>query len=237
MAKSKYDDFMADADEDVTIDHETYKSQLYSKRKADEYLRRQDKLGEVGVVPPLTPEMIERRQRLADEWVLMHRELFPDSTGETPFGQDQIDSIKWDQQVFRSGGRVLKLEPRGFAKTTKLTNEALFATLLGWQKFTVIVASSMEKASDILAAIKTELNSSSQLYDLFSGPCACFMHIKDRGQNAVYQTYDGQPTHLKFTADSIHFPNIPGEPSSGAIIKVRPLTNLKGINYKIRSGP
>src|SRR5690554_4606294 len=114
---------MADADEDVTIDHETYKSQLYSKRKADEYLRRQDKVREVGVVPPPTPEMLERRQRLADDWIAMHRELFPDSTGETPFGQDQIDSIKWDQQVFRGGGRVLKLEPRGFAKTTKLTNE------------------------------------------------------------------------------------------------------------------
>jgi hypothetical protein len=235
--KSRYAEEFYDDDAEGIPTFEEYRAAKDAKRKADNFLRAQDARREVGKAPELTPEILARREAYANDFLLMHKEVFPDSTGEKPFGPDQINSTQWDQKIFKEGGRIIKLEPRGFTKTTRLTNEALFATLLGWQKFTVIVASSMEKATDILSAIKAELVGNVAIADLFPGTAACFAHLKEQGQGAVYQTYGGEQTHIKYTVDSIHFPNIPGEPSSGAIIKVRPLTNLKGINYKIRSGP
>lgn len=239
MAKSKYDDtYDADFLSSGEIDLATYKSTIARRKEADKKAAQENVRREVGPAPPPTPEILAKREELGNDFVKMHREVFPDSTGEKPFGPAQIDSTYKDQDVFKGlSNRLLKLEPRGFTKTTRLTNEATYAALMGWQPFTVIVASSLEKSIDILAAIKTELVSNPVLADLFPGPCAAFAHLRERGQNALLQTYGGEPTYIKFSADTIHFPVIPGEPSSGAIIKVRPLGNLKGINYKVRSGP
>lgn len=235
--KSRYAEEFYDDDPEGTPTLEQYRAAHESRRKADNYLRAQDAKREVGKAPPLTQEILDRRAIYANDFLAMHRDLFPDSTGEKPFGPEQVESTLWDQKILKDGGRIIKLEPRGFTKTTRLTNEALMSVLFGWQKFVVIVASSLEKAADILSAIKTELAGNSHISDLYPGICACFAHLKDQGHGAVYQTYGGEPTHIKYTADSIHFPNVDNEVSAGAIIKVRPLTNLKGINYKIRSGP
>lgn len=205
------------------------------KRKAR---KAQDKLNEVGVAPPPSPENLRKREFYKTNFVQMHRDIFPDSTGVKPFGEKQKKSIEFGQDIFNKGsGRLLKLEPRGYAKTTRITNEAVAAILLGLQDYIVIVCSNLEKAADILESIKTELYNNEHLFELFQGPIACFRHLDNNHGRAPYQTYGGEKTFIEWGSQLLQFPHVPGEPSSGRLIEVRPMTNLKGLHKKVEAGP
>lgn len=211
--------------------------QTIGKQAVDEAKqKRLHKNNEVGVAPDLPPETHAERERYLNDFVAMHRELFPFSTGLKPFGKVQQESTRFDQEIIVKGGRLLKLEPRGYAKTTRLTNEVLYSHLMGAQLFTVIIASSEKKAVDILEAMKAELFTNDKLAMLFPGVCACFRHIARNPSKSRFQTYAGERTHIELNNDTIHFPNVPGEPSSSTRIVVRPITNLKGLNYKVEKG-
>jgi hypothetical protein len=219
------------------IDLADYKA---TRRNYEERVVRRRKLmlhHEVGEAPPLSPEIIADRERYKVDFVALHREVFPESTGQKPFGPKQQQSIQFGQDVFTSGGRLLKLEPRGYAKTTRITNEALAAVLLGLQDYVVIICSNMEKAAEILESLKTELYNNEQLERLFPGPIACIKQIDEVPARARYQTYGGERTHLYWGVRTIRFAYVPNEPSSGKFIEVRPMTNVKGLHKKLKIGP
>lgn len=219
------------------IDLAMYKQQVDSNKRKRNLKRKKDVNNEVGAAPPLTPEILEKRERYANDFVALHAEVFPESTGIKPFGTVQQESIYFGQDVFRKGGRLLKLEPRGYAKTTRITNEALFAVLAGMQDYVVIVCSNVTKAQEIVDSIRTELMNNDSLLELFPGPIACFRHLDNNPLKSRFQTYNGQHTYIKYEVGTIRFPTIPDEPSSGKFVEVRPLTNLKGLNHKVKSGP
>src|SRR6056297_2013621 len=129
MSKYAGEFFEDDDDADVGDFQEAHRSRQRSEKRN----RKQSKQNEVGICPDPSPELLEKRKAIRNDYVMMHRELFPNSTGLKPFGPDQIESTYFDQDVFQKGGRLLKLEPRAFAKTTRLTNESLAATLEGDQ--------------------------------------------------------------------------------------------------------
>jgi hypothetical protein len=52
-----------------------------------------------------------------------------------------------------------------------------------------------------------------------------------------FQTYDGSHTYIYFNQGLIKFPILPGEPSSGAIINIRPKKNVRGIYFTDEAGP
>lgn len=192
---------------------------------------------EVGETPPPSPESLAKREQYKNDFVKMHREVFPDSTGQKPFGEEQENSIRFGQDVFNKGGRLLKLEPRGYAKTTRITNEALMAVLLGMQDYVVIICSNQEKAEEILESLKTEIYNNDKLEELFPAPIACFRNIDDVAVRARYQTFGGERTYLFWGSKTIRFPAVPDEPSSGKFIEIRPMSNTKGLHKKIKAGP
>jgi hypothetical protein len=223
---------------DTAKDHVTYQKHVHNTKRRLAMRRSKDKLNEVGVAPDPSPEILRQRDVYKNDFVLMHREVYPESTGLKPFGAEQEESIYRGQDVFHgAASRLLKLEPRGFAKTTRITNESLFAALSGLQKYIVILCSNLEKAQDILDSMKTELFDNDKLFELFPGPIACFRHLGDVPQKAHYQTYGGNKTYIQYGATTLQFPWVPGEPCSGCIIEVRPLTNVKGLKKKIKAGP
>lgn len=219
------------------IDAAMYRQQVDSNKRKRNLKRKRDVNNEVGVAPPLPPEMLEKREVYANDFILLHQDVYPESTGIKPFGKIQQESIRFGQDIFKKGGRLLKLEPRGYAKTTRITNEALFAVLAGMQDYVVIVCSNVTKAQEIVDSIRTELMNNDQLLELFPGPIACFRHLDNNPLKARFQTYNGQHTYIKYEIGTIRFPTIPDEPSSGRFIEVRPLTNLKGLNHKVKAGP
>ena len=200
--------------------------------------RARDKTNEVGICPEVSTEILEKREYYKTNFVNLHRDIFPDSTGMKPFGEKQILSIEFGQDIFNTGtGRLLKLEPRGYAKTTRITNEATYAGLSGMQEYIVIVCSSLEKSYEIIESIKTELYNNDHLLHLFPGPVGCFRHLGDNPHKCPHQTYGGNKTYIGWGKQEIQFPCVPNEPSSGCIIEARPMTNLKGLHKKIDAGP
>lgn len=113
------------------LEFEEFKRLDYIAKRRKGQKRRQDVLNEVGAVPPLPPEVYEERKKYSNDYVLAHKEIFVNSTGIKPYSEEQILSIKHSQQIFQKGGRVMKAEPRGFAKTSRSCNEGLLGVLEG----------------------------------------------------------------------------------------------------------
>ena len=238
MPINLFDEFFDDGDDGESQDPDSYKRFIANEDRKRKKRQAKDIMNEVGVAPPPSQEIVEQRELYRNDFVKMHMEVFPDSTGLKPFGDKQKQSIEFGRDIFDKGsGRLLKLEPRGYAKTTRITNEAIFAVLMGMQDYIVIVCSNLEKATDILESMKTEILNNYTLLDLFPGPMACFRHLNDTPQRARYQTYGGERTYIGWGSSTLQFPWVPGEVSSGKIIEVRPMTNLKGLHKKIEVGP
>ena len=235
--------------QDNNLSHETYRNQKANEKRTRMAKKKQNKLNEVGVAPPITYALFQERERYKNDFINLHMEVFPDSTGISPFGEAQKNSILFGQDVFHGrSSRLLKLEPRGYAKTTRITNEALAAVLLGLQEYIVILCSNQGKAEEILDSMKTELYNNDELERLFPGTIASFRHIDDIPQKARYQTYGGERTYLHWGTQILRFPYIPNavetadgelipEPSSGRFIEIRPISNTKGLHKKIKKGP
>jgi len=224
-------------DEPDDLTSALYQHQVQVNQRARRNKKKQDVNNEVGVAPEPSPEILAERERYANDFVSLHREVFPESTGVKPFGEVQQRSILHGQDIFRKGGRLLKLEPRGYAKTTRITNEALYAVLAGMQNYIVIVCSNVTKAQEIVDSIRTELMNNDRLLELFPGTIACFRHLDNNPLKSRFQTYGGNHTFIKYEISTIRFPIVPNEPSSGKFIEIRPLTNLKGLNHKVKAGP
>ena len=230
-----FDDDIYEEPDDLTS--ALYQHQVQVNQRARRLKKKRDVNNEVGVAPSPSPEILAERERYANDFVALHQEVFPESTGVKPFGKIQQKSILHGMDIFRKGGRLLKLEPRGYAKTTRITNEVLFAVLHGMQNYVVIVCSNVTKAQEIVDSIRTELMQNDKLLELFPGPMACFRHLDNNPLKSRFQTYGGEHTFIKYEIGTIRFPIIPDEPSSGKYIEIRPLTNLKGLNHKVKAGP
>lgn len=232
MRKEYYEEFY---DEDP--EQEAYEASIELQKRTKKKARQQNIVNEVGVVPPVTEEILALREHYSNDYVDALQKLFPNSTGLKPFGPAQIDSIHHSHRILTHGGRIVKAEPRGFAKTSRTSNECLLAILQGKIRYGILLASSTTKAEEIIDGLKTELVENQNLSRLYPAVTACFQHLEEKSQKARYQTYGGELTYISYGADKLRFPVIPGEPSSGSIIQVRPKDNVRGIHTKVKAGP
>jgi hypothetical protein len=185
----------------------------------------------------LTPELLAAREELRSDYVKMHQTVFPNSTGQKPFGEEQNAAIRRFQRIVQSRGKLVQAEPRGFAKTSRAVNQLLIGILTGDIKFALIVSSAIDKSQDIMDQLQTELLGNFELEKYFPVVLKCFQATEGKAFKASRQTLNDEPTHIDWSKDSIRFPHVPGEPSSGAVILVRTKDNLRGISRKIRYGP
>jgi hypothetical protein len=212
-------------------------------RQSQERLRRHHKVAvaryEVGNPVPTPPEILEARMKYRNDFVLMHQEIFPHSTGIKPFGPDQEKAIRRFQKIAQktSGGKLVQAEPRGFAKTSRAVNQILYSILCGDIRFGLLVSSEISKSEDIMEQVQTELMTNDKLLELFPNVMACIQHMEGKASKTKNQTMCGEPTFMAWTSELIRFPTVPGEPSSGAFLMVRTKDNLRGISKKVRYGP
>ena len=185
----------------------------------------------------ISPELQAKRDELRSDYVKAHQILFPNSTGQKEFGEEQNKAIRRFQKIVQSRGKLVQAEPRGFAKTSRAVNQMLMGVLQGDIKFALIVSSAIDKSTDIMEQLQTELLGNYALEEYYPTIMQCFQQTEGKAVKANKQTLNGEPTHTGWGGDYIRFPNVPGEPSSGAIILVRTKDNLRGISRKIRYGP
>lgn len=186
--------------------------------------------------PPITTEQREEGTRLRDlcrdSLLNFNTLIFPNSTGIKPFGQVQLQSIQHDESVIREGGRICKAEPRAYGKTTRTCNAALKAALYNERRMIPVFSANMEKSkSQIMARWKTELTSNQLLFWMFPELIWPLWALENKPQRCASQTYKGEPTNVKWTADRIVFPTISGVAGSGNILMALPLKSCRGATH------
>jgi len=229
----EYDEFF----DDGPVSMDDWKTLTKQEKQVARAKRQQANKYEVGLAPPMTEEILEKRTKYEDDYVSMHQEIFTRSTGIKPFGVAQETSIRQTQHILNHRGRAVIAEPRGFGKTSRTSNNCLMATLQGKTRYALILASSVSKAGEILESILTELVDNQLLSELYPATTRCFEKAQESMYATKYQTYGGEHTYIEIKKDRIRFPQIPGEPSSGSVIQVRPKDNVRGLFTKIRYGP
>lgn len=235
-----YDDFYEGEDEEEVYEEPEFEDHLKNLKRLQSEARKKAAMrnshNEIGRVIPISEESMERRIAYEKDYVLAHQEIFTNSTGIKPFGEGQIQSVQRTQHVLAHGGRSVIAEPRGFGKTSRTANNALLGALQGKVNYVLILASSVQKAEDVLESIKTELIDNEELYKLYPATCESFRHAADNFNRGPRQTYKGEKTSVELTKSKIRFPIIPGEPSSGSVIQVRSKDNVRGLAIRARFG-
>ena len=163
--------------------------------------------------------------------------VFPNSTGLKPFGEVQRQSIAQDEETIRNGGKICRAEPRAFGKTSRTCNTALYAALYNLRRMIPVFSANMEKSKNqIMSRWKAELLGNELLYWMFPKVIWPFRKLGNKPQAAASQTYRGNLTHIKWTADRIVLPTIEGEKSSGNILIALPLKSCRGATHTLPDG-
>lgn len=201
--------------------------------------QRQDSLADSEIGEPNLTAAERRmgdrlRKYCREDLLLFNSECFPNSTGLKPFGEKQIHSIRQSQHAVMHGGRVQKLEPRGFTKTTRVSHCALWAVLFSYRLFVPVFAAAKPKAENIVKSWRTELTDNDLLYWMFPEliwPIRC---MDDRHTRAAHQTYRYEKTRIVWKNDMLVLPTIKGK--SGGVLAARPVGNARGLNHPAPNG-
>lgn len=203
-----------------------FDKQEYNRQYQSKLISERNDVGELPKV--VDPEL---KQRALESLEVFLTEFFPDLFSD-PFGEVQKSSIAHEQQVYERGsGRLNKLEPRGYGKSTRSCLGVIWAVLKGVQSFAVVCCDSAEKATDLLKLIMTAISENEKLLGCFP-ELHCFHLLQGNPHKGQYQTYQGKKTNISIKGDTIMFPELPGVPSSGAVIVARPFKKTRGKNIK-----
>ena len=204
-------------------------------RKAAYAKKRRADNSNIGKCPRVKRRKL--RKECEHDLELWHREVFKDTTGLKPFGESQKGSIQVSDQLTLNGGKVNKLEPRAFGKTSRGVQEMIHALAYNRRRYGVIFGSSLEKATEIFEGIEYELTENQVLFDTFPELCHPIRALNGSPQGAKSQHIDGTPTNLVWkTGKAMIFGTIPGFKPSGAMLQVRPITNARGLNRRTKQG-
>lgn len=209
-------------------------AKLREQKAASERRRTADK-AEIAPMPRIKNRKRRDACRLDLRRFLV--EYFPATTGLSPFSDDHIRVIGRIQDCILRGGRFCNIIYRGFAKTTIAEGAALWATLYGHRQMVPIFGADATAAAGIIESLKSELSENDLLAGDFPEVCHAIRALEDKPQRCKSQTYNGEPTHVQWTANRIVLPTIPKSAASGAVLCARGITGgFRGLKFKRADG-
>lgn len=145
------------------------------------------------------------------------------------WSDDHLKVIEYVQKAVFSQELFAYAMPRGSGKSTIAECASIFAALNGhWLQ--AMVGASQEAANELLASVRTEIETNDELLGLFPEICypvRCLEGIVNRARG---QTYKGQQTRMVWGKRKLAFPTIEGSPASGAVIMARGLlSQIRGM--------
>jgi hypothetical protein len=189
---------------------------------------------DIGELPAVVSP--ERKERAAADFRFFCESYFP-LTFHLPWSPDHLKVIAKIEQAVLRGGLFAMAMPRGSGKTTICECACIWAVLYGHREFVCLIGSDEGHAMDMLESIKMELDGNDRLLEDFPEvvyPIQCLDGIANRCSGQLYQ---GERTHIGWTAREIVLPTIAGSKASGAIIKVAGITGrIRGMKYKRADG-
>src|SRR5690606_31177520 len=105
-------------------------------------------------------------------------------------------------------------------KTTLCETACLWAILIGARDYVCLIGSDEEHAASMLSSIKSELENNDLLFEDFPEAVYPIHCLEGIHQRASGQLFNGETTHIGWTAKHIVLPTIAGSKASGAIIGV-----------------
>lgn len=189
---------------------------------------------DIGELPAVADP--DRRQAAERDFRLFCESYFPQSF-HLQWAEDHLKVIGKIEQAVLHGGLFAMAMPRGSGKSTICEVACIWAVLYGHRNFVCLIGSDEGHACDMLDAIKTELEGNDRLADDFPEACFPIRALDGIANRAAGQLYQGQRTHIGWTAKEVVLPTMPDSPASGAIIKVAGITGrIRGMKFKRPDG-
>jgi hypothetical protein len=209
--------------------------QSYQKHKesARERQAEQSRTGrDIGDIPP--PDNQARRDA-AELSFRVFCETYFSPTFCKPWSDDHIRVLGKVQRAVLFGGLFAVAMPRGSGKTSITIAACLWALLTGEREFVALIGADEGAASELLESIKTELETNDILAADFPEACKPIRALEGIPQRRLL--YKGEAIRMEFTAKSLVLPNIPGSPSSEAVVVTAGITGrIRGMHYKRGDG-
>jgi len=179
-----------------------------------------------------------KRKAAAKKSLRVFCERYLPLTFDRPWSPDHLLVIDRMERAVCNGGCFAVAMPRGSGKTSITEAAALWAVLFGFRRFVFLIGATETHAEDLLASIKTEIESNDELLADF--PAVCLPVRRLEGVTTRRLVCDGNRVRLKWTGKEINLPWIDGKRrhvGGGAVIQVRGITGaLRGAKAKLPTG-
>jgi len=214
---------------DPSAEYEALKERAAARNRALSEAGR-----DIGELPAVVDA--ERKAQAENDFRFFCQAYFP-MTFYLTWSPDHLKVIARIEQAVLHGGLFALAMPRGSGKTSIAECACLWAVLYGHRQFVCLIGASEVHAVEMLDSIKMELDGNDLLEADFPEvvhPIRCLDGIANRCSGQLYQ---GERTHIGWTANEVVLPTMPGSRASGAIIKVAGITGrIRGMKYKRADG-
>ncbi len=127
--------------------------------------------------------------------------------------------------------------PRGSGKTSLCLAVVLWAVLMGFHRYIVLVAANTKQARKLLRNLKTWLTTNDLLAADFPEVLHAVRQLNNEARRAAGQIHHGNKTHVEWGTDQIIMPTIPGSRASGAVVSAAGLlTGTRGLQHTTPDG-
>lgn len=209
----------------------------YEKKKKRAAAREQ-KVSREGREIGSIPEVVNRKRRASATRSLSYflKTYFP-LTVYLSLSDDHKEALRRIEKAVRGGGHFAFAMPRGSGKTTLTELSAIWAILTGKRRFVMLVGADKDAATDMLASIKTELETNDELAADFPEACYPIRCLEGEARRCAGQLCEGERTRITWQADELVMPRIDGTKCSESVIRVAGITGkIRGAKYKNADG-
>lgn len=192
------------------------------------------------IAPVPGPEVAnpQQRERCRHDFRAFCDAYFP-LTFNKAWSQDHLKAIAKIQTAILEGGLFALAMPRGSGKTSLVETACIWAILYGHAQFVALIGASAEAASEMLDSIKSELENNDALFADFKRVLYPIHRLEGISNRCKGQLFQGERTHITWTAGEIVLPSMPGplNEGAGAILKVAGITGrIRGMKFKRSDG-
>lgn len=185
------------------------------------------------------PEIVnpERKAKGCASFQTFCESYFPDAF-YLPWSPDHLKAMAKIERAVRNGGLFALAMSRGSGKTLMCQTAVVWAALTGATPFVCLIASSADRARDLLENIKIWLETNERLFEDFPEVCFPIRALERIVHRQKGQKYQGIPTRIEWAADRIILPTIEGSLSSGVIISSSGMkgSDIRGQNFARADG-
>lgn len=141
-----------------------------------------------------------------------------------PWSPDHIQVIDRLEEAVLRGGRFALAMPRGSGKTSLCEVACLWAALIGRHPFILLIGSCNDHATEMIQAIKEELQINPLLAEDWPEVCFPISALEDRANRCKGQHTRGKKTRIVWGQEKIVLPTVEGSRASGVAIRVAGIT-------------